>query len=193
MDVDPQLVELGVRLAESSVRNTASSIATRVQTAKAAKKDREALVELEEIITDLSEDRNELLRIAQAYKEQVASQTVSEQDVQYITSQLVPKLQELFELSGQQDENLDDVVNAVKALLSVETLTILQLLGFNFKVAIGEPLTDLVARSIRSRIVADQQMALEIQRLNTEREIAFIELARDPEALDRFRSLFGTQ
>ena len=193
MDVDPQLVELGVRLAESSVRNTASSIATRVQTAKAAKKDREALVELEEIITDLSEDRNELLRIAQAYKEQVASQTVSEQDVQYITSQLVPKLQELFELSGQQDENLDDVVNAVKALLSVETLTILQLLGFNFKVAIGEPLTDLVARTIRSRVVADQQMALEIQRLNTEREIAFIELARDPEALDRFRSLFGTQ
>lgn len=193
MDVDPQLVEIGVRLADSSVRNTASSIATRVQTAKAAKKDRDALVELEEIIADLSEDRSELLRIAQSYKEQVVSQTDSEHDVQYITSELVPKLTQLFKLSGQQDSDLEGMVSAVEALLSVETLTILQLLGFSFRNAVGEPLTELVSRMIRARFIADQQTNLEIQRLNTEREIALIKLAQDPDAWDRFRSMFGAQ
>jgi len=35
-------------------------------------------------------------------------------------------------------------------LPSVETVTILQLLGFNFRTAIGQPLTDLAGNAIRS-------------------------------------------
>jgi hypothetical protein len=35
-------------------------------------------------------------------------------------------------------------VEAIKKLVSVEMLTVLQLVGFNFKAAIGEPLTQVV-------------------------------------------------
>ena len=42
----------------------------------------------------------------------------------------------------------------IKSLLSVETLTIMQLLGFNYKRAIGEPLTLLLQKTIESKINA---------------------------------------
>lgn len=38
----------------------------------------------------------------------------------------------------------------VKELISVDTLKTMQLLGFNYKAAIGEPLTELCAKTINS-------------------------------------------
>lgn len=194
MDLDPQLLELGVRLADSAARNTAASIATRVKTGKTAKQDREAIVALEEIITDLSQDRNELLQIAQAYKEQLVGQTISEADVEYITSQLIPRLKEFTMMTagaqGTDGDTAQEMINLLSPLLSVETLPILQLLGFNFKRAIGEPLTDLVARAISARAGPDPTAVVELQRLGVERELAYVEVARDEDAYARLKSLF---
>lgn len=39
-------------------------------------------------------------------------------------------------------------LNQIKDLISVDTLKTMQLLGFNYKAAIGEPLTQLCADSI---------------------------------------------
>lgn len=39
-------------------------------------------------------------------------------------------------------------VEILKSLLSKETLRILQLVGFNYRAAIGEPLTELVRNKI---------------------------------------------
>lgn len=196
MDLDPQVVELGVRLAESAARNTATSIATRVTTARTAKHDREALVALEEIITDLSQDRNELLQIAQAYKEQLVAQMISDEDVEYITSQLVPKLKEFVAMTSAAQADGDAaaqaMIDVLTPLLSVETLTILQLLGFNFKRAIGEPLTNLVAAAINAKANADAATTLEVQRLGIERELAYVSLAKDEAAYARLRSLYGS-
>lgn len=195
MDLDPQLVALATRLAESAARNTAASIATRVSTAKSAKRDREALVELEEIITELSEDRSELLQIAQAFKEQLAGQMISAEDVGYITSQLVPKLKEFVELTADSQpggaEAAREMIDVLSPLLSVETVTILQLLGFSLKRAIGEPLTDLVARAIASRAPGDPAADFELQRLSAKRELAIIDLANNEDAYRRFQSLIS--
>lgn len=40
--------------------------------------------------------------------------------------------------------------NDFTELINVDILKAMQLLGFNYKAAIGEPLTDLCAKSIRS-------------------------------------------
>lgn len=61
----------------------------------------------------------------------------------------------------------------------------MQLIGFNFRKAIGEPLTKLVGQLILSRAQADSALNLEIQRLGLQRELAYLELAGDPEAYDR--------
>jgi len=193
MTLDPQFVDLGVRLAESMARNTATSIATRIKTAKTAKQDREAIAELEQIIADLSEDRNELVQIAQAYKEQLVAQTISDADLEFITGRLVPMIKELTVKNagpqGIDSEGAQEMIDLLSPLLAAETLTILQLLGFNFKKAIGEPLTDLVAQAISSRTTSDPRSDIDVERLNAQRELAYLQLAMDEEAFARFRSL----
>ena len=45
-------------------------------------------------------------------------------------------------------DEINQIIDVLKPLLSIETFTILQLLGFNFREAIGIPLTKLVNKSI---------------------------------------------
>lgn len=75
----------------------------------------------------------------------------------------------------------------MKPLLSVETANVLQLLGFNFRRAIGEPLTTLCEKMILSRV--DRSNELQLEAIRNQR--ALIELASDPEAYARFRSMTG--
>jgi hypothetical protein len=65
--------------------------------------------------------------------------------------------------------------------VTTETLTIMQLVGFNFRRAIGEPLTTLVERLILSRVPAPDQSA-ELQALQLRQQAAYFEALADPEA-----------
>ena len=48
----------------------------------------------------------------------------------------------------QKARETAESLNQIKDLISVDTLKTMQLLGFNYKAAIGEPLTQLCADSI---------------------------------------------
>lgn len=72
----------------------------------------------------------------------------------------------------------------IKSILSVETLTIMQLLGFNYKRAIGEPLTLLLKKIIESQIPADSS-------LNSKWALTMATLAQDKEETKRFYQLTG--
>ena len=61
---------------------------------------------------------------------------------EYITDKLLPLLLKIPGIHEQQ--------NALEVILSKETLKILQLLGFNYKEAIGEPLTSVIAHAINA-------------------------------------------
>ena len=62
--MEQQIIELGVRLAETLTKNTASAILTKIQLIKTKKDDKETINQLEEIIQDLIADKNELTQIA---------------------------------------------------------------------------------------------------------------------------------
>ncbi len=49
-------------------------------------------------------------------------------------------------------EEVKSLLEILKPILSTETLKILQLLGFDFKAAVGEPLTELVRSAILSKV-----------------------------------------
>ena len=152
--MDPELQALGVRLTESAVRNTASVIADRISVLRAKKQDNETIADLEQIVNDLIADKSELVRIAQAYKEELVAQQISSADVQYITTNIVPVLKKLIESAtpgAGQAAKSKEVMNLIEPILSVETVTVLQLLGFNFRKAIGQPLTELVSHAILAR------------------------------------------
>jgi hypothetical protein len=140
--IDPTVTEALVRLAEVAARNTASAIQTRVQTARAAKQNENTINELAEIINQLVDDRMELMSIANVLREQLVAQTITEDEIAYITEKLIPTAETLMKLGGGED---NEALDALKTIVSVETLTVLQLVGFNFKAAVGEPLTEVVA------------------------------------------------
>lgn len=186
MDVPPEIIDLGLRLAETAARNSAATIASRIRTASATGKKDEAIASLEEIVSELLADKQELTRIAQAYQSELVAQRLSSGDVQYIAGTLVPILEQMAAASPD-GQKLVDSLDAFKPVLSAETANILQLLGFNFRKAIGEPLTNLTANAIESRVNRSEAIQLE----TIKREQLLIQLALDPDAFDRFRALVG--
>ena len=155
--MDPLLKRLTVELGEVALRNAASAIAHKIRAVKARKQDRETIAELEEIVNGLLADKSELLRIARAYEQELVAQQISKQEIEYISQSLVPLLEELMSSSNDPSQNsasTKEMMELVTPILSVEVVTILQLLGFNFKKAIGEPLTEMVAQFISSKAPA---------------------------------------
>ncbi len=148
--MDPVLHELSVQLGEVAARNAAGAVLDRITAAKARKKNEETINALEEIVSDLLADKQELTLIAQALDDQLVAQRLSEEDITYITDNLLPVVEQLTAVSGRAGDG-GDLRDVVGPLLSKETLTILQLIGFNFREAIGAPLTDLVAQYIKVR------------------------------------------
>ena len=140
--MDPVLQQAGLDLAALAARNTASSIFDRVRVARTNREKDETISELEAIVNDLIADKLELQRLADVYRESVAAQTISDEDLTFIAENLVPLLRTL----GVPD------LDKFQPLLSSEFLRIAQALGFSFKQALGQPLTEVAAAQIAARL-----------------------------------------
>jgi hypothetical protein len=149
--VDTQLQALGIQLSDAAVRNTAGAVADKIRAVKARKQDQETIAELEAIVNDLVADKSELVRIANAYEDELVAQRLTSDQIRYISENLVPILEQLAESTTPQAEGAAAALGVLRTLLSEETVTVLQLVGFNFRVAIGEPLTALVSSYISAR------------------------------------------
>lgn len=145
--MDPELTQLSLQLANTAVRNSATAVAERISSARTRKRDQETIAELEEIVNELVADKAELVRIAQAYEEEFVTQRLSAENVEYIIESVVPVLKRLV-AQGGDEAAVQKIMDLLQPVLSVETLTVLQLVGFNFKRAIGEPLTEVLHQRI---------------------------------------------
>lgn len=187
-DLTPQLADLGAQLAASAARNTASAISDKIGAMRAAKSAGDQIAALEQIVSDLITDKNELMRIAQAYQYELVAQQLTPGDVRYITDTVVPLLEQIADGMENQDEGaqLKTQVQTFKPLLSVETVNILQLLGFNFRQGIGAPLTQRLKALIEG--TGGTGGDVQAEALRTQR--AAMELAADPAAYARFREMY---
>jgi hypothetical protein len=176
-------------------RNLASTVTSRIRASKARKEDQETIAELDQIVNDLLADKTELVRIAQAYQQELVAQRISAADIEYITTNLVPKLKELVAATANETDKkaaaTEEMIDRIRPILSIESVTLLQMIGFNFRAAIGEPLTHLIARLISSAKSDNEELAPEIRRLELAREVAYLEVVRDPEAFARFAKFSG--
>ncbi|CAM3830515.1 hypothetical protein [Avibacterium endocarditidis] len=160
--MEQQLIDLGIKLSEALAKNTALAISTKIKAIKAKKNDKETINELEEIIQELISDKNELLQISQAYQQELISQKITKEDIEYITKEFIPKIKEIS--SHINDfEQASVITEILTPLISKETLTILQLLGFNFRKGIGEPLTELLRSLILSKSIPDPNKQIDLQ------------------------------
>jgi hypothetical protein len=118
-----------------------------------------------EIINDLLDDKDTLGSIARSFQEELAAQRITEEEIVYITDNFIPKLKALVKQAPNSGgsataANVAKTLDRLKPLLSVEMLTVLQAPGFNFKQAIGEPLTLLVQKAITSRVLLTPSLRL---------------------------------
>ena len=118
------IIEMGIALTELAVKGTASNISKRIRAAKEIKEVEKLRTTYDELINEVIQEREEAVRIALAYKAELDRINISDDDIQHL--------------------------QAFKDLVSADTLKTMQLLGFNYKAAIGEPLTKLCAEAISS-------------------------------------------
>lgn len=188
MDVSPEVLQAGVNLAESMARNSGTMIWNRIRAVRDSASHDESIAALEEIINDLLADKQELVSIAKSYQTELVSQQLTAGDVQYIVGTLFPLVKQLVEASsGDDTEKKLEQLDAFKPFLSVETVNVLQLLGFNFRKAIGEPLTALCESMVLSRV--NRSTELQLEQLKNQQ--ALVSLALDEAAFHRFLALTG--
>lgn len=139
------LTDMGVSLAKLALKGTTTSVHNKIELAK-NEKNMEALRNTyNEIVSELLVEREEAIRIAQAYKEELEKVQISDEDIYHLYN-TVSKILEIFKKMSP-DANMQqlETFEQLKELINVDTLKTLQLLGFNYKAAIGEPLTKACA------------------------------------------------
>ena len=122
-------------------------------------------------------------------------QTISDDDLKFITENLLPLLENLLKSSIKEEDaskkekeiKIDENLQVIESLVSTQLLKILQLIGFNIKAAIGAPTTELV----KSMIISKVDNGTELQKSFIEYNIEMAKLALNEEAYDRYLNLIN--
>lgn len=192
MNLPPEIIAAALQPISTGISAGLNSISTRIKTAKTSSDKQETINELENIINELIENQNELVRNVSILQNQIAMQTISDEDLNFITDNLIPLVKNLLEQTSKTPEELDKLnenISLFESLISTKLLKILQLVGFNIKEAIGIPSTELVKQLIQSNNDNTQTTETDLQLKALEFTIEMSKLAADPEAYERYINL----
>lgn len=149
--VTEALVKAGVELTTLVVKGTTTLVNSKVQSLREERNADKLRNTYDEIINELLLEREQALRIAQAYKEEYDRVNIGDDDIEYLHNTLKQVIKLLSSFTTM-DENKRSNMNQLVALLNKDTLKTMQLLGFNYKEAIGEPLTEVCSNAIREKL-----------------------------------------
>ncbi len=141
------LNDLASSLTELVVKGTASAVSTKIKSIKLEKDINAIKNGYDEIVNELISEREEAVRIAQVYKSELDRYQISDEDIKHLHA-TVERVLEILQ-SFNPTTNIEGF-SQIKDLINIDTLKAIQLLGFNYKKAIGEPLTELCASKITS-------------------------------------------
>src|SRR5699024_1779391 len=82
--MEEELLIMSKTFAEVSARNSASWVSDKIKNIKNNKNNEERLIQYEELINSLLEDKAELQRIAQSYKSMYEQITIDDEDIEYL-------------------------------------------------------------------------------------------------------------
>lgn len=186
------LMTISATLAQLVAQNRIPVIFDKMQATKANGDKDKIISNFESIINDLIQEKNQVIQIAQAYDEQLITQKISEDDITYITTTIIPLLEELIKKNNKENtKDISETLDIIKPILSKEMFKILQLLGFNFKQAIGEPLTMLIRGMISSKTPASPEQTIELQIQSEKRQTEYFKIIQDEEASQRLLEFIG--
>lgn len=139
--------DIAVQLAALAVKGTATAIFNKIKSVKNIKDNEKLRNIYDEIINELLSERDEAVRIAQVYKSELDRIVINDEDIKHLHTTISNLIDIMKETSSSASI---DAFNQIKSLISIDTLKVMQLLGFNYKAAIGEPLTSICADAIHS-------------------------------------------
>lgn len=142
------LTEMGINLTSLALKGTVTTVSTKIKAIKMEKDTEVVKNKYEEIINELLSEREEAIRIAQVYKNELERYEISDEDIAHLHTTVGQVLEILKAMSPTTPIQ---GFEQIRELISVDTLKTMQLLGFNYKAAIGEPLTQLCATAILSK------------------------------------------
>lgn len=174
-------------LTATAARNTVGAVADKVNAAKKKRDQARTIAELESLINELVNDKLELERIAKTFENELVSQQISDDDISFIVNSAVPLVRDLTKHDAKQQE----YIGYIEKLLSKESLKVMQLIGFNYRDAIGRPLTDLCAGAIRKLSSSSDQNESAVASLQNQTALA--QLSTDADAYNRFVKLLGRE
>lgn len=195
-----ELLSLGTTLAELAVKGTATAVSTKIRAIKEEKNIDKIRNTYDEIISELLNEREEAVRIAQAYKSELEKVVISDEDIQHLHNtvsrilEIIKKSQiasaervspEAVETVKYQVESYEQI----KELISVDTLKTMQLIGFNYKSAIGEPLTLMLKNFILSKVTEPDSLKAFEKIVTPE----MVEILKDDTAYENFKKITGIQ
>jgi hypothetical protein len=141
------LNELASNLTALVVKGTASAVSTKIRAIRVEKNIEAIKNGYDEIVNELISEREEAIRIAQVYKSEIDRYQISDEDIDHLHS----TVERVPEIIRSLSPNIDlESYSQLKELISIDSLKAIQLIGFNYKRAIGEPLTELCASRISS-------------------------------------------
>jgi phenylalanyl-tRNA synthetase alpha subunit len=146
---------LGAELTKLAIKGTATTVAKKVMAIKHEKDVKNIRKVYDEIINELIQERDEAIRIAQSYKSELDRVEISDKDIEHLHNtisrilEILKKMSPVSMTAGGESNGFESF-EQLNELINTDTLKTMQLLGFNFKAAIGEPFTALCANAISS-------------------------------------------
>lgn len=165
LSIDPNvgaaMVNLASSLSSLVLKGTATAVHGKIESIKNEKNIDTVRNTYNEIVNQLLEEREDAVRIAQTYKQELEKVVISDEDIEYLQQTISKFLDivnalQLISVLGDTPEKQAKAkagikaIEGVKTLISKDVLKTMQLLGFNYKAAFGEPLTQLCASAILS-------------------------------------------
>jgi len=141
---------LAGEFAGAVLRSTYDWVDNKVNLAREKKTIEEKQNAYENIINNLLNDKMEIERIAGEYKSLYEKVSISDEDIEHLQKTIqngVQLLSQYMDITEHQT-NIDLMIG----ILNKDAIKTMQLLGFNYKEAIGEPLTEVCASSIKSKL-----------------------------------------
>ncbi len=187
-----ELIKLGASLTQLAVKGTVTAITTKVKAIKEEQNVENVKAKYDEIINELLSEREEAVRIAQAYKSELEKVVISDEDIEHLhntVSRILEVIKNLQDDNSEDNNQVNEQIQTyeqIKELISIDTLKTMQLLGFNYKSAIGEPLTLMLRNFILSKI--DDNEA--IKKVVTSE---MVEILKDETAYKNFKQFTGIE
>ena len=145
------LVKAGIELGTLTFKGTTTLVNSKIRLLKEERNADKLRNTYDEIVNELLSEREQAIRIAQAYKEEYEKVNIDDKDIEYLHNTLKSVISLLSSFTNVEDGKEDSMKQLV-ALLNKDTLKTMQLLGFNYKEAIGEPLTEVCSNAIRNKL-----------------------------------------